>query len=53
MSKKDFTQIWSEKDYRQAVSDFRAHVVQLRAVGEPDLGVIAPVIDITTRKRIA
>ena len=38
--------IWS-------TSDFRDVVIALRALGEPDLGVLAPVIDIRTRQRIA
>lgn len=38
--------IWS-------TDDFRDIVIALRALGEPDLGVVAPVIDIRTRERIA
>jgi hypothetical protein len=46
VNRDDLRPIWS-------TSDFRDVVIALRALGAPDLGVIAPVIDIRTRQRIA
>lgn len=53
MSRGKFTQIWSKEDYRQAVADFRAQVVEIRAGQAAERDELAAVIDITTRERIA
>lgn len=46
VNRQDLTVIWTPEDLRAAVT-------AARALAEPDLGVVAPVIDITTRERIA
>jgi len=46
VSTRDLTPIWTP-------ADLRAAVTALRALGEPELAALAPVIDIRTRERIA
>lgn len=46
MSDRNLTVIWTP-------ADLRAAVTAIRAMGQPYLGVVAPVIDIRTRERIA
>lgn len=41
-----FEPIWTTDDFRRTVT-------QLRALAEPDLAVLAAVIDICTRERLA
>lgn len=45
VSTKNLTVIWTPDDLRAAVT-------AIRALGEPELAAVAPVIDIKTRKRI-
>lgn len=45
VSNRDITAVWTPED-------FRAAVIELRALAFPDRDQLAPVIDITTRERI-
>jgi hypothetical protein len=46
VNENDLRPIWTTADFREAV-------MLARALSKPDLGVVAPVIDIRTRERIA
>lgn len=52
MSDNRLTVVWTPKDHRQLVRDFRILVTAQRALEADEYDTAAPVIDIRTRKVI-